>query len=75
MAFNVKRKNFENIVHYNSPKLRLIQRGWDPYKVLTTVERRRMINEGILVNSNEMNEAFLSEEATELLNEIYKNQL
>ena len=75
MAFNVERKNFENIVHYNSPKLRLIQRGWDPYKVLTTVERRRLINEGILVNGNEMNEAFLSEEAMELLNEIYKNQL
>jgi hypothetical protein len=75
MAFNVKRKNFENIVHYNSPKLRLIQRGWDPYKVFTTAERRRLINEGILVNGNEMNEAFLSEEAMELLNEIYKNQL
>jgi len=75
MAFDLDRQDFENMVHYNSTKLRLIQRGWDPYKVLTLAERKRLIKEGILLNSNRFNEAFLSDEAMVLLNEIYKNPL
>jgi len=59
MSFDVDRQNFENMVHYNSTKLRFIQRGWDPYQVLT------LRNDDII----------LSEEAIELLNEIYKNPL
>lgn len=75
MSFDIDRQNFENMVHSNSTKLRLIQRGWDPLKVLTLAERKRLIKEGILLNSNRFNEAFLSDVAMELLNEIYKNPL
>jgi len=73
MSFDVDRQNFENMVHNNSTKLRFIQRGWDPYQVLTLQERQRLIKEGILKNRN--NDIILSEEAIELLNEIYKNPL
>jgi hypothetical protein len=75
MSFDVDQQNFENMVHYNSNKLRLIQRGWDPYKVLTTIERKCFVKEGILLNGNRIDEYFLSEEAMELLNEIYHNPL
>jgi hypothetical protein len=75
MSFDVDRQNFENMVHYNSTKLRFIQRGWDPYQVLTLPERQRLIKEGILINGSRNDDIILSEEAMELLNDIYKNPL
>jgi len=75
MSFDVDRQNFENMVHYNSTKLRFIQRGWDPYQVLTLPERQRLIKEGILKYGSRNDDIILSEEAIELLNEIYKNPL
>ena len=75
MTFDVDRQNFENMVHYNSTKLRLIQIGWDPYQVLTPPERQRLIKERILINGSRNDDIILSEEAMELLNEIYKNPL
>jgi hypothetical protein len=75
MSSDVDRQNFENMVHYNSTKLRFIQRGWDPYKVLTLQERQRLIKEGILINGSRNDNIILSEETIKLLNEIYKNPL
>jgi hypothetical protein len=75
MTFDVDRQNFENMVHYNSTKLRLIQRGWDPYQVLTLPERQRLIKERILINGSRNDDILLSEEAMALLNTIYKNPL
>ena len=75
MTFDVDRQTFENMVHYNSTKLRFIQRGWDPYKVLTLQERQRLIKEGILINGSRNDNIILSEETIKLLNEIYKNPL
>jgi hypothetical protein len=75
MTFDVDRQNFENMVHYNSTKLRLIQRGWDPYQVLTQPERQRLIKERILINGSRNDDILLSEEAMSLLNTIYKNPL
>jgi hypothetical protein len=75
MAFDVKRQNFENMIHSNSTKLRLIQRGWDPNQVLTLPERKRLFKEGILKNGNGYDDVLLSDEAMVLLNDIYKNPL
>ena len=75
MSFDVDRQNFENMVHYNSTKLRLVQRGWDPNKVFTLAERQRLMKERILINGSRSDDILLSEEAMELLNEIYKNPL
>ena len=75
MSFDVERQNFENMVHYNANKLRLIQRGWDSYKILSVAERKRLVDEGILINGSRNDDIFLSDEAKELLNEIYKNKL
>ena len=75
MSFDVDRQNFKNMVHHNSTKLRFIQRGWDPSQVLTLPERQRLIKEGILINGSRNDDIILSEEAMELLNEIYKNPL
>jgi hypothetical protein len=75
MSFNVGRQNFENMVHFNANKLRLIQRGWDAYKVLTLAERKRLVAEGILVYGSRSDDLFLSDEAKVILNEIYKNEL
>ena len=75
MSFDVDRQNLENMVHDNSTKLRLIQRGWDPYEVLTLPERQRLIKERILINGSSNDDLILSEEAKELLNQIYKNPL
>ncbi len=75
MSFDIDRQNFENMVHYNSTKLRFIQRGWAPYQVLTLPERQRLIKEGILINGSRNDDIILSEEAMELLNDIYKNPL
>ncbi len=52
-----------------------IQRGWDPHKVLTLQERRHLVKEGILINGSRNDDINLPEEATELLNETYKNKL
>ena len=54
---------------------RFIQRGWDPHKVLTLQERRHLVKEGILINGSRNDDINLPEEATELLNETYKNKL
>jgi hypothetical protein len=75
MSFDVDKQNFENMVHYNSNKLRLVQRGWDPYQVFTLAERQRLMKERILINGSRSDDILLSEEAMELLNEIYKNSL
>ena len=75
MSFDVDRQNLENMVHDNSTKLRLIQRGWDPYEVLTLPERQRLIKERILINGSSNDDLILSEEAKEPLNQIYKNPL
>jgi hypothetical protein len=75
MSFDLERQNFENLVHYNANKLRLIQRSWDPYKILTLAERKRLVDEGILITGSRSDDVFLSDEAKELLNEIYENEL
>ena len=75
MSFDVDRQNFENMVHYNSTKLRLIQRGWDPYQVFTLPERQHLIKVGIMLDGSRNGDIILSEEARELLNEIYKYKL
>jgi len=75
MSFDVERQNFENMVHYSANKLRLIQRGWDPYKVLTLTERKRLVEEGILISESRNGDIILSDEAKEILNEIYKNEV
>ena len=75
MSFDVERQNFENMVHYNANKLRLIQRGWDAYKVLTLAERKRLVEKGILINGSWNDDIYLSDEAKEILNEIYENEL
>ena len=75
MSFDLERQNFENVVHYNANQLRLIQRGWDPYKILTLAERKRLVDEGILITGSWSDDVFLSDEAKELLNEIYENEL
>jgi len=75
MEFDINRQNFENLVHYNATKLRLIHRGGDPFKILTHKERKRLIEEGIISRNNRFNLAFISVKAMDLLNEIYKNQL
>ena len=75
MSFDVERQKFENMVHYNANKLRLIQRGWDAYKVLTLSERKRLVEEGILISGSWNDDIFLSDEAKEILNEIYENEI
>lgn len=75
MAFDIDRQNVENMIHHYSNRLRLIQRGWDPQKVFTAVERKLFVKEGILLNGSRINEYFLSEETMKLLNEIYHNPL
>lgn len=74
MSFDIERQNFENLVHYNANKLRLIQRGWDPYKVLALAERKRLVEAGILINESKNDDVSLSDEAKEILNEIYENE-
>ena len=75
MAFDVKRQNFENMIHSNSTKLRLIQRGWDPNQVLTLPERKHLFKEGILINGSRYDDIILSDETMDLLNKIFKNRL
>jgi len=67
----MERKNFENLVHHNSSKLRLIQRGWNAFKVFTLTERKRLKREGILLNGPRINSRlFISKEARKILNTI-----
>ena len=75
MSFDIERQNLENLVHYNANKLRLIQRGWDPYKALTLAERKRLVEAGILINGSRSDDLFLSDEAKDILNEIYENEI
>jgi len=75
MSPDVDRQNFENMVQCNSTKLRLIQRGWDPYQVFTLPERQSLIKERILIDGSRNDDMKLSEEAMELLNDIYKNKI
>jgi len=71
MSFDMERKNFENLVHHNSSKLRLIQRGWNAFKVFTLTERKRLKREGILLNGPRINSRlFISKEASKILNTI-----
>ena len=64
-------KNFENLVHHNSSKLKLIQRGWNAFKVFSLSERKRLKREGILLGGIIHNSQLLiSEEADRILNAI-----
>ncbi len=65
----MERKNFENLVHHNSSKLRLIQRGWNAFKVFTLTERKRLKREGILLSGSNINSRLIiSKEARKILN-------
>ena len=75
MAFKDNLQSFENIVHHDSNKLRLIQRGWDPHQVLTHQELRHFIEIGILLEGDRDDDVTLTEEAKKVLNEIFKNPL
>ncbi len=67
----MERKNFENLVHHNSSKLRLIQRGWNAFKVFTLTERKRLKREGILLSGSNINSRLIiSKEASKILNTI-----
>lgn len=67
----MERKNFENLVHHNSSKLRLIQRGWNAFKVFTLTERKRLKSEGILLSGSNINSRLIiSKEASKILNTI-----
>ncbi len=71
MSFDMERKNFENMVHHHYSKLRLIQRGWNAFKVFTFSERKRLKREGILLNGPRINSRlFISKEAKMILNAI-----
>ena len=69
----MERKNFENLVHHNSSKLRLIQRGWNAFKVFTQSERNNLKKEGILLSGSSINShLMISKEAINILNTIQK---
>lgn len=71
MSFDMERKNFENLVHHNSSKLRLIQRGWNAFNVFTLTERKRLKREGILLSGSNINSRLIiSKEASKILNTI-----
>ena len=67
----MERKNFENLVHHNSSKLRLIQRGWNAFKVFTQSERNSLKREGVLLSGSSYNSLLtISKEAINILNTI-----
>jgi hypothetical protein len=47
------------MVHINVNKLRLIQRGWDPIKILKLAERKRLVDEDILITGSRSDDVFL----------------
>ena len=74
MSFDIERKNFENLVHHNYSKLKLIQRGWNAFKIFTLSERKCLKREGILLRGISNNSRLqISEEADRILNAIKKN--
>jgi len=71
MNFDMERKNFENLVHHNYSKLKLIQRGWNAFRIFTFSERKRLKREGILLGGiSHTTPLLISEEADRILNEI-----
>lgn len=73
MSFDLETKNFENMVHHNSSKLRLIQKGWSASRVFTLSERKRLKREGILLSSSSINDGFIiSKKAAKILKTIRK---
>lgn len=68
MCFDLEKKNFENLVYYYAARLKLIQKGNTPYKVLRSSERYNLQKAGILVFQRGARTLALSQEAVDLLN-------
>lgn len=62
-------QNFENMVHYNSNKLRLVQKGWNATRVFSLAERKRLIRVGILLKFGAAHFE-LSRETSQILDDI-----
>ena len=54
LTFDISEKNVENMVHYHAKALQRILEGGDPNKILTSSQRMRMLNEGILESNRRL---------------------
>lgn len=75
MSLDLDKRNFENLIHFYAAKLKLVQKGNDPYKVLTASERYNLQVAGILVYKTGIKTLELSKEAIDILNKIHKGKL
>ena len=54
LTFDISEKNVENMVHYHAKALQRILEGGDPNKILTSSQRMRMLNDGILESNHRL---------------------
>ncbi len=48
MSIDLEKKNLENLVYFYATELKRVQKGEDPYEILTRAERGRLLDTRIL---------------------------